>query len=160
MIDRDRMNPGITIFRYPYEEPYHLQLTMVVSNGHQVSRMDFYIDTDSLIELADTLEKFPDHIGHDFLWEVGSEVPEDRWAYYLRIRAFTLDSSGHCAVQFRWNNNQALPERVISDFCIEAESGQINRLGELLRKFAKLNHRVLEWCVSEGRLVENIDEMV
>jgi len=61
------MNPEIKITRYPYEEPYHLNLIMEVSNGVQASKMEFYINTDSLTEIADSLEKFPTHKDQVFL---------------------------------------------------------------------------------------------
>jgi hypothetical protein len=131
---------------------------MEVSNGIQSSEMEFYINTESLVEFADALEAFPKQKDHVFLWEIGSETPEDRWAYYLRLRAFTLNSTGHCAIQIRWNNNESLPDRVVTDFCIKAEAGQINRLGELFRKFAKLEHQILEWSISEGKLLEKTED--
>src|SRR5690606_14090197 len=115
------MDKYLIIERKPYEEPYNLNLKMQVSNGSERSEMEFYIGAQVLVEFADGLENFPKHKDQIFLWEAGSEIPEDRWAYYLRIRAFCLDSAGHCAIQIRWNNNQKLPDKVITDFCLRDE---------------------------------------
>lgn len=148
------MNQYIRITRKPYEEPYNLNLKIQASNSSARVEMDFYIGAQVLTEFANALEQFPKYKNQVFLWEAGSEVPEDRWAYYLRIRTFCLDELGHCAIQLRWNNNQNLPDRVISDFCILAEAGQVNRLGNLFRKFAKLKHSILEWNINDGKLIK------
>ncbi len=97
------------------------------------------------------------HATSVFLWEVGSERPEDKFAHYLRLRLFTTDSLGHCAIQIRLNNNAPLPDREIVEFCICAEPAQINRLGALCRVFSKLKHQVLDWSPSGGELFESLE---
>jgi hypothetical protein len=131
---------------------------MEVSNGKQKWKMEYYDNAQSLIEWAKNLEIFPRHKDDVFLWELGSERPEDRYAYYFRFRVFTTDSAGHCAIQVRFNNNEDLPDREIAEFCIRAEAAQINRLGQLCRHFAELKHAVLEWEGNDGRLHESREE--
>lgn len=143
------MSTYLRITRIPYEEPYHLELRVEASNGRQSACFGFYIGAQLLIEIADELEVFPQHSSHVFLQEVGSERPEDRWAYYFRFRVFPVDGFGRCALQLRFNNNQELPHREISEFCIETVPAQINRLGKMFRQFAKLESPVLEWSPSE-----------
>jgi hypothetical protein len=63
------------------------------------------------------------------LWEYGSKRPEDRCACYLRMRVFTGDLQGHSAIHFRFNNNEDLPHREVSEFCIRTDPAPINRLG-------------------------------
>jgi hypothetical protein len=46
---------------------------------------------------------------------IGSEKIEDKFKYYFHFRLFTTDSIGHCAIQLRFNNNEALPERELSE---------------------------------------------
>ncbi len=145
------MNAYLRIKRIPYEEPYHLQLQVEASNGRQSAFFEFYVGAQALTEFSEELEAFPRHSSHVFLYEVGSERPEDRWAYYFRFRVFTTNGVGHCAIQLRFNNNQELPHREISEFCIEAEPAQINRLGMLFRSFAKLESPLLEWSPLEVR---------
>lgn len=152
------MTPYICITRYPYEEPYHLNLVMSVSNGSTSGALEFYLGADTLIEWADAYEKFPEHAQSVYLWELGSERPEDRFAYYLRMQLFTADAWGHSALQIRFNNNQDLPDREIVDMCIRAEPAQINQLGALFKRFSTLEHQVLYWSGSEGQLFETIEQ--
>jgi hypothetical protein len=146
------MNSYIKIIRKPYEEPHQLNLLIDASNGVQRAQLEFYDIRLSLIKVADRLENFPRHRDDVFVWELGSERPEDRWGFYFRFRAFTLDSIGHGAIQLRFNNNSPLPYREISEFCIQAVSADFNRLGQLFREFSKLEHKTLEWTVTEGHL--------
>jgi hypothetical protein len=111
-----------------------------------------YVIANVLHEWADHLETFPRHNTDVFLYEIGSERPEDRWGYYFRFRAFLTDALGHCAIHLRTNNNEDLPHREIAEFCIQAEPSQINCLGKLFREFAKLKHHTLDWKVTDGEL--------
>jgi hypothetical protein len=152
------MTPSIKITRYPYEEPYHLNLVMEATNGRIRGQIEFYINSEELIELADEFEVFPGHASAVHLWELGSEKSEDRFAYYFRFRLFTTDSVGYCAIQLRFNNNEDLPDREISEFCIPVEPSGLNRLGKLFREFAKLNHEVLYWEPNDGKLYATQNE--
>jgi hypothetical protein len=152
------MKPFIRITRYPYEEPHHLNLVMSASNGQLVGKLEFYLNADALAEWATEMEEFPRHARSVVLWELGSERPEDRFAFYFRMRLFTTDSLGHGAIQLRFNNNAVLPEREVSEFCIRSEAAQINRLGNLLRQYSKLNHQVLDWSLTEGALYESTQD--
>jgi len=135
----------LRISRTPYEEPYHLQLFLEASNGRQSASLEIYLNADSLSEIANALMAFPRHASDAYLFEVGSEREEDRWAYYLRFRAFLTDALGHSALLFRFNNNRELPYREVAEFCIETDPASINRLGELLKEFSKLQHKTLYW---------------
>jgi len=153
------MRQYIRITRKPYEEPYHLNLVMEASNGVQKAQLEFYDNAESLSTLAKELEVFPRHKDHAFLWELGSERPEDRFAFYFRFRAFAVNSVGHCAIQLRFNNNEALPRRELAEFCIrDVEPAQLNRLAQLLKQYAELKHEVLEWELDDGRLLEKRNE--
>lgn len=144
--------PHIRITRYEYEEPYHVNLVFEAANQTQSTTLEYYCNASDLVEIAEHLEVFPRHATDVFLYEFGSERKEDRHSYYFRMRVFLTNGTGSCAVQIRTNNNEELPEREISEFCISAEASQINRLGHLFRTYSKLNHKVLEWSVNEGVL--------
>ena len=146
------MTPFIKITRFPYEEPYILHILMEASSGTLGGQLEFYINANDLIVLADKLEVFPQHPGAVYLWKLGSEKPEDRFAYYFRFRVFTTDSVGHCAIQLRFNNNKGLPDREISEFCILVDPASLNHLGKLFREFGKLKHEVLYWEPNNGCL--------
>jgi hypothetical protein len=138
----------IKLERIPYEEPYHLQLLWDVSNGHISTCFEYYDNAKSLIEIAERLEEFPRHSSDVFLYEIGSERSEDRFAYYFRFRVFTTDLRGNSAIQIRFCNNSELPYREISEFCIQAEPANINRLGNLFREFSTLEKNFLVWSES------------
>ena len=152
------MSHSISITRYPYEEPYHLRLVIGASNGRLRGQLEFYTNPDALTQIADELEVFPRFASAVHLWELGSERIEDRIACYFRFRLFTTDSAGHCAIQLRFNNNGNLPVREISEFCLFAEPTGLKRLGKLFREFAKLEHEVLHWTPSEGKLFRSREE--
>lgn len=152
------MNPSIRITRLPYEEPYHVNLVLDVSNGQRSWELEIYDNAESLVSLAENLKVFPRHRDDVFLWELGSEYPEDRWAYYFRFRVFVIDGAGHSAIQIRFNNNKNLPEREVVEFCIKAEPAQINRLGQLCEEFAKLKHELLVWEGNDGSLFHSKHE--
>jgi hypothetical protein len=142
----------IRIIRTPYEEPHHIQLEIEASNGSHTAKFQVYVNATVLSEWAKHLEVYPRHNSDVFLFEIGSERSEDRWAYYFRLRVFMIDGSGHCAILLRTNNNQDLPDRELAEFCIRAEPSQINNLGKLFREFSKLKHHELEWWVNDGAL--------
>ena len=152
------MTPSIKIIRYPYEEPHHLNLVIEATNGPFRGRLEFYCNASDLIELSNELEAFPRHASAVYLWELGSERVEDRFAHYFRFRLFTIDSVGHCAIQLRFNNNEELPDREIAEFCIEAEPSELVKFGNLVRKFSRLEHEVLFWEPSGGQLYKNKEE--
>ncbi len=152
------MKPHIEIISFPDDDMVTC-LSFRVSNGRTLAMLDnFYISSVNLIAWADALEKFPRHREDVFLFQVGSENPDDKWQYYFQFRAFTTDSLGHSALHFRFNNNKDLPEREVSELCVKAEPSQINNLGKLFREFAKLNHSVLRWWVENGMLYETIQD--
>ena len=148
------MGSLLRITRTPYEEPHQVCLLVQASNGHQTSEIEIYSTPDDLQACARALSGFPRHAGEVFLWELGSERPEDNWAFYFRFRVFATSVTGGCAIQFRFNNNQELPDTEVSEFCIRAEPAQLDRLGSLFGRFALLGHEVLLWQASGGGLFE------
>jgi hypothetical protein len=146
------MNHYVRITRTPYEEPFHLELLLEVSKGRQTAALQIYINAVDLIGMAKALEDVPRHATDVYVYELGSERVEDRFGYYLRFRAFVTDGGGHCALQFRMNNNEDLPGREVAEFCIETEAASVNRLGKLLRTFARLEHTSLFWSSDEATL--------
>jgi hypothetical protein len=147
------VKPHIRLRRHPYEEPYHLRLVINASNGHTAGELEFYTSPDELRAWADHLAVFPQHRDDVFLAEIGSERPEDRFAYYFRFRAFTVGS--RCALHFRFCNNRELPDRELSEFCILAEAAQVNVLGRLLRVFSEFQHELLVWDLENAELYQS-----
>ena len=139
------MEAGLKIIRKPYEEPYHINLIVTASNGHSTAELEIYTNPDDLAENGKALQDFPQSTTHSVLWELGSERPEDRFAFYFRIEFLVIGATGQSAVVVRFNNNKSIPDTEIAEFCIPAEPAQLNRLGEQLVRFSKLEDEELVW---------------
>ena len=156
-----RPDAFIKIIRIPYKNPYHLKLRMIASNGRRTSETEFYVGTKALIGLADNLKKSPLQWDNTYIWQCGSELPEDKCAYYLMLRIITTGASGRpCTIHLRFKNNVAPTGQEISEFRIQAEASALDRLGRLFREFAGLEHEVLMWTPLEGKLFKTIAESV
>ena len=139
------MNPRIIVKRYPYEEPYHLQLEFFVSNGRFSGNTDFYCNTEDLKTIGIALQKFPSKIGDEYRYEIGSENPKDRCYVYFLLRTYTTDSVGHCAIQFAITINGDELNKSNCRFSISSDAASINRLGILFEKFSKLEDFEFKW---------------
>jgi hypothetical protein len=146
------MNAFIQITRFPYEEPYHLQLLVRASNGHQQGELEIYCNADDLVAFSRELSGFPREKNNSALWELGSEDPKARFAFYFGIRAVRLSAGGRCAIELRFCNNLEPPLRALTEFSIEALPADIDRLAGLLEHFSRLSHTVLDWRVTDGAL--------
>lgn len=145
----------IEIERVPYEEPYHINLLVSASNGKSKGHLEIYDNAKKLYDIASGLEDFPKEIQDEFKWELGSEKPEDRSAFYFLFRVFNHMTEGWTsAIQIRFNNNEDGPDKEICDFCIPCEPAGINRLGQLFREFAQLNSKKLVWNGVEGEIIK------
>ena len=139
------MKSQIVVKRYPYEEPYHIQLDFFVSNGNFSGNTDFYCNAEDLTKIGRALKDFPSKIGDEYCYEIGSENPKDRCYVYFLLRVYTINSVGHCAVQFVINKNAVEPYEGSCRFSIQADAASINRLGVLFEKFSKLENFEFEW---------------
>jgi hypothetical protein len=148
------MEPLIIVRRFPYEEPYHTHLEFAVSNGTFGGNTDIYCGVHELKEIGDALQKFPAKIGDEYRYEYGSENPENPFYRYFVLRVYTIDSVGHCAIQFIINLNTDEPNEGICRFSISVEAASINRLGKLFEEFSKLEHLEFRWSLKETELFE------
>jgi len=147
------MKTLIRLTRNPYEEPHEVHLLVEASNGSQYASIDFYANASDLPDLGSAIIEFPFGNAKEHIYEIGSEDPAVRWAYYLRFRFFLIRPTGDAGIELRFSNNrEAAPEREIAEFTIRSEVAAINRLGNLLKDFGRLEHRVLEWDGNEGHL--------
>jgi hypothetical protein len=146
------MKPYIKITRETYEEPHHLNLIIEASNGRTSGKLEYYCNASDLVEISKALINFPSQTPGEYLYELGSEKPDDRFAFYFKLNTYTIDSVGHCAVQLKMNNNSDCPNAEMSEFSILADAADINRLGELIKKFSQLEHTSLIWNIKDGEL--------
>ena len=147
--------PFIIIRRYPYEEPYHLNLVISASNGAMSGTLEYYCNAEDLTKVGDRLAAFPRQKDDNYTYELGSPRPEDGFAFHFALRAVTLDTAGHCALQFTMNNNRPIPDDVSCSFSMCAEPAAINRLGRLLIEFGDLKHLELLWSDTVGKLLRD-----
>jgi len=140
--------------RHPYEEPYHTQLEIIVSNGKFSGWTDIYCNVEEISKIGEELIRFPLKIGHEFVFEYGTSNPKDRFYRHFRMRAYTTDGVGHCAIQFTINLNQQEPDEGICQFSFPVEVSALSRLGQFFSTFSKLQHLELRWSPSGGALFE------
>jgi hypothetical protein len=139
------MDSRILVKRYPYEEPYHLQLEFLVSNGGFCGNTDIYCNADDLKTIGMALKAFPKNVSDEYQYEYGSENPKDRFYRNFVLRAYITDSVGHCAVQIEINNNNSEPYEGKCKFSIQADAASINRLGDRFIRFSELEDYEFEW---------------
>jgi hypothetical protein len=145
------LTPFIEVVRHPYEEPHHLNLVVTASNGLHSAGLEIYANATDLGTFANALRGIPGRTTQA-LWELGSERPEDNFAFYFRLRAHQISMTGQCAVEVRLNNNRPPPDRMLSEFSIPALPADLDRLAVLFEQFGRLEHRKLRWCVTSGEL--------
>jgi hypothetical protein len=145
----------IKITRFPYEEPYHLRLVIEASNGKMNGGVEYYCNANDLNKLGNQLLGFIGKRGEKIVYELGSE--KHRFAFFFSLQVISLDAAGHSAIQLRMNNNRPPPATEVCEFCIPTDVADINRLGRLLVAFGKLEHRVLEWSVKDGKLLKDVE---
>lgn len=152
--------PFIILRRQPYEEPYHLNLVVSAGNGTTGGTLEYYCNAEDVGKLGSRLAEFPKKRRDNYVYELGSPRQEDNFAFHFALRALTLDSAGHCALQIVMNNNLPPPDDLACSFSIRAEPAAVNRLGRLLREFGALKHLELRWSDSEGELVAEGDATI
>jgi hypothetical protein len=146
---------GIELSRTPYEEPHHLCLLIKASNGRLHGELEYYCNASDLLELGSQLRDYSGSRDKEIVYELGSEKPEVRFAFFLSLRVKAINSRGHCCVSVRLNNNDSRPNEEITEFSIPAEVADVNRLGDLVSGFGQLRHRRLIWHVTTGELLED-----
>jgi hypothetical protein len=146
---------GLRITRFPYEEPYHLNLQIEASNGRVTGCLEYYCSVNDLNELGVKLVGYCGEPYERIVYELGSEKAEDRFAFFFSLKISPLDHTGHSVARLRMNNNQLPPETEASEFCIPLNPVDVNRLGRLLVDFARLEHRILDWSINDGTLIKD-----
>ena len=139
------MDYFIQIERVPYEEPHHLELHWTISSGETSSRFELYDNSATLSEFANALEDFPKHSEDKFVYELGQEKIESKWAYFFRL-IFLTNPRGHDAtIDIRFLNHQERQDTRIVDFSLHTVTPRLRKLAELFREFSKLEAPILYW---------------
>jgi hypothetical protein len=141
------MHSFLNIIRHPYEEPYHVNLSVSAGNASTQAEFEIYANASDLKDVAIALAGFPKQNDDSFLWELGSENEHDRFAFYFRLRVFQVSSTGRCGVELRFNNNQKPPNQQIVEFCMEAFPADLHRLANMFDQFNRFEDLTMEWAV-------------
>ncbi len=134
-----------------------MHLAFSASNGFFSGYLEYFWNARHLKEIGMALKSFPNKVPDDYLFELGSKMPDSNYAYYFALHAYTLGQTGYCALQIVIDNKQDSPEAGECRFSIAAEPSAINRLGKLLLTFSELKHQSMIWSLSgeDDCLIEN-----
>lgn len=146
------MASSLTITRHPYEEPHHVNLVVRAATDGAVAEQEIYAHATDLNAFAEAMVGFPKRPMDHFSWELGTEQPDARWAFYFCLTVRQIRGQGRCAVHVRFNNNEDPPDRRIAEFSFGVMPADLDRLGRALAEFAKLEDDVLEWSVEDDLL--------
>ncbi len=145
------MDEFLSLQRFEYEEPYHTEIHLRSSNGLFTGCLEYYCNVNELDDIGKKLKSFPSNFSDKIVYELGSEDPKERCAYYFRLHVSVIDRSGHCAVQIRINRNSSVPNNGLADFTIKANPADLNNLGELFLRLSKFEIREFTWRPTQGR---------
>ncbi len=147
------MRNFLKIERIPYEEPYHLELHWAVSSEEGAAHFEFYDNAEILTSFAQGLVNFPKHVKDKFAYQLGSEKPEDNFAYFFNFEVALTNGRGHDAgIDIRFTNNRKSSDLRVIDFRLSTSAPRIRKLGESFQEFSKLKSEILYW--------DNVSEFV
>jgi len=147
------MKPFIQITRHLYEEPHHLNLVIIASNGTAMGSLEFYLNRTDLDEVGENLARFPKHEISNYLYELGSEKPEDNFGHFFKLFAFKRSVLPNDNNR-RLDKNAWRHEPQMSEFCLTMTVESLNRLGQSISDFSKLEHQRLYWT-AENSILDN-----
>ncbi len=140
------MSNSIKIQRIPYEEPHLLELHWTIHGEETASYFELYDNAKILNNLANALSDFPKHSADNYLYQLGSEKPEDNFSYFFSLNIFMRNHRGHDAgMDVRFVNYQEHADTRTVDFRLYTNAPQLRILGELFEKFSKLESEILFW---------------
>ena len=121
--------PFIEIERIWTDDDEMLQLDVRASNDSQVGKQDFYIYPEDFSEFGKKLQEFPKST-NDVAKLVYGEDP--KYYCYLSLSAVVLDSVGHSAIEFKFDNRLDPPLQAQAHFYMQCNPATINELGKKL----------------------------
>ena len=152
-----RRTAFVAVARFPYEEPYHTQLRIAASNGEYSGRLDLYCGVNELLEISNALSRFPSKVPDEYYYEYGSEDPAVRFYRYFKLRAYTTDLRGQCALQFTMNLNQSEPTEGRCCFSFQVEPAALQRLAHLFKELHEAPTGEFEWTLASEEFVRRPD---
>ena len=126
--------PFLEIERIWTDDDGMVQLDFRLSNDMQMGKQDFYIYPERLSEFGVKLQDFPKSINDVEKIEYGEDP--NFYCYFL-LSAIVLDSVGHSALEFKFDNRLDPPSKAEVHFYANCEPATINELGRKLVSWSK-----------------------
>lgn len=119
-----------------------IELEFYANSSNIASQISFYTTKEEIINLSNSLLKFPDCKNKCVEWIVGSI---DHKSYvYFKFKTFLVNKLGHIALEIEMNNNLSSPYTVLSHFFIPTYIADINQFGSLIIKLLECDDTMIE----------------
>ncbi len=120
------------------------------SNELCSTTLEFYGYSDEFQNFASNLTEFPKSTKDKAIYVLGEKG--DKWAYYLLIEAYCIESNGRSALRIEATYNGTGPAHHDSKFEIKSEPASLNRLGNRLKNWNPMEEKLFEWEPNEKKI--------
>jgi len=120
-----------------------IQFQVQIENYYCKTALDFYGYADDFKRFGHKLTQFPKSITDTVVFQLGED--DRKWAYYMFIKAFSYDASGHTALRIVVDNLGDKVNGHRSEFSIISEAASINTLGHKLLNWNPLQTKEIVW---------------
>jgi len=118
-----------------------------LSNGDTFASLDFWGYADDFKEFGESLMNFPNGVKDVVTYELGEDKIDGqmKWAYYMLLKVFCFEASGHSAIKVTVDNNADIPNYQRSEFYIKSEPATLNKLGQKFKNWSPDKEKELTW---------------
>ena len=120
----------LNIVKHWRDDDGMVQLELRASTPDYTTSLTFYTYPDRLMQFARALSDFSGAYSDQPCFEEGSQ--EDTCAYWIRLRALSINGRGHSLLQVSTVNRGDLSDAAACSFSSALEVAAINRLGTTL----------------------------
>jgi hypothetical protein len=120
-----------------------IQFQVEIENYCCRTSLDFYGNANDFKSFGQKLSEFPKNINDIALFQLGED--DRKWAYYMSIKAFCYDASGHTALRVLVDNFGDTANGHRTEFSIMSEAASINSLGQMLMTWNPLVTKEIIW---------------
>ena len=131
------------IHQYDDIEDNTPHVEIFVEDDGYAARQDTYAARVEFAQFGRALQRFPETVQQEVIFENGS--PSPKWSCHILLRAFVADSSGHTVLEVRLSNNGAGQHHASAHFHIRCEAAALNRFGQSLEFWARSENREYEY---------------
>jgi hypothetical protein len=120
-----------------------IQFKIEIQNYCCRTSLDFYGNADNFKDFGKKLTDFPKSISDIAEFKLGED--DKKWAYYILIKAFCYDASGHTALRIIVDNLGDNVNGHRTEFSIISEAASINLLGQTLMTWNPFLTKEIIW---------------